>query len=76
MSALANKENPSMAASAKRAAKVVPFSGKHGSRIDLRRAVLTALRNVVPPVVVLALILLVWQAVSYTHLTLPTKRIV
>ncbi|MGO7116641.1 nitrate ABC transporter permease [Rhizobium johnstonii] len=75
MSALANKENPSTAASAKLAAKVLPFSGKHGSRIDFRRAALTALRNVVPPLVVLALILLVWQVLcSSADASLPSPH--
>ncbi|MFS8147373.1 nitrate ABC transporter permease [Rhizobium sp. BR 249] len=75
MSALANKQNPSTAVSVKRAAKVLPFSGGHGPRIDFRRAGLAALRNVVPPTVVLALLLLVWQVLcSSTDASLPSPH--
>ncbi|WP_064713057.1 nitrate ABC transporter permease [Rhizobium bangladeshense] len=75
MSALANKQNPSTAVSVKRAAKVLPFSGGHGPRIDLRRAGLAAFRNVVPPTVVLALLLLVWQVLcSSADASLPSPH--
>ena len=75
MSALANKETPSIVAPAKPAAKVLSFSGKQGSRIDLRRAALTALQNIVPPVVVLALVLLLWQALcSSADASLPSPH--
>ena len=75
MSALANKEIPSIVAPAKPAAKVLSFSGKQGSRIDLRRAALTALQNVVPPAVVLALVLLLWQALcSSADASLPSPH--
>ncbi|WP_064696899.1 nitrate ABC transporter permease [Rhizobium aegyptiacum] len=75
MSALANKQNPSATVAVKRAAKVLPFSGGHGPRIGFRRAGLTALRNVVPPVVVLALLLLVWQVLcSSTDASLPSPH--
>ncbi|ARO27972.1 nitrate ABC transporter permease protein NrtB (plasmid) [Rhizobium sp. TAL182] len=75
MSALANKETPSIVASANPAAKVLSFSGKQGSRIDLRRAALTALQNVVPPAVVLALVLLLWQALcSSADASLPSPH--
>ncbi|WP_434730190.1 nitrate ABC transporter permease [Rhizobium binae] len=75
MSALANKENPSMPAPAKPAAKVLSFSGKQGSRFDFRRAALTALQNIVPPVVVLALVLLLWQALcSSADASLPSPH--
>ncbi|OWV72377.1 ABC transporter permease [Rhizobium sp. R339] len=75
MSALANKEIPSIVVPAKPAAKVLSFSGKQGSRIDLRRAALTALQNVVPPAVVLALVLLLWQALcSSADASLPSPH--
>ncbi|PDT16667.1 nitrate ABC transporter, permease protein [Rhizobium sp. J15] len=75
MSALANKETPSIVAPAKPAAKVLSFSGKQGSRIDLRRAALTALQNIVPPAVVLALVLLLWQALcSSADASLPSPH--
>ncbi|MBX4935548.1 nitrate ABC transporter permease [Rhizobium bangladeshense] len=75
MSALANKQNPSTAVSVKRAAKVLPFSGGHGPRIDLHRAGLAAFRNVVPPTVVLALLLLVWQVLcSSADASLPSPH--
>ncbi|PCK78673.1 nitrate ABC transporter permease [Rhizobium sophoriradicis] len=75
MSALANKETPSIVASAKPAAKILSFSGKQGSRIDVRRAALTALHNVVPPAVVLALVLLLWQALcSSADASLPSPH--
>ncbi|WP_431324482.1 nitrate ABC transporter permease [Rhizobium sp. YTU87027] len=75
MSALASKQNSSTAACAKPAAKVVPFSRKPGLRIDFRHAGLTALHNVVPPAVVLALVLLVWQALcSSTDASLPSPH--
>ncbi|MBX5088041.1 nitrate ABC transporter permease [Rhizobium lentis] len=75
MSALANKENPSIVASAKPAAKVLSFSGQQASRIDFRRAALTALRNVVPPAVVLTLVLILWQALcSSADASLPSPH--
>ncbi|MBB2830741.1 UNVERIFIED_ORG: nitrate/nitrite transport system permease protein [Rhizobium esperanzae] len=75
MSALANKETPSTVASAKPAAKVLSFSGKQASRIDFRRAGLTALQNVVPPAAVLALVLLLWQALcSSADASLPSPH--
>lgn len=75
MSALANKANPSTSVSAKPAAKILRLSGKQRSRIDFRHAVTAALRNVVPPAVVLALILLFWQALcSSPDASLPSPR--
>ncbi|PDT04367.1 nitrate ABC transporter, permease protein [Rhizobium chutanense] len=75
MSALANNHNPSTIASAKPVAKIVPFSGKHGSRFNFRQAGLTALCNVVPPIAVLALILLVWQVLcSSADASLPSPH--
>ncbi|AHG49263.1 bicarbonate ABC transporter permease (plasmid) [Rhizobium leguminosarum bv. trifolii CB782] len=75
MSALANKQNPSPVASAQPAAKIVPFSGKHGSRFNLRQAGLTAVCNVVPPIAVLALVLLVWQVLcSSADASLPSPH--
>ncbi|MBP2447739.1 nitrate ABC transporter permease [Rhizobium leguminosarum] len=75
MSALANKVNPSTAVSAKPAAKILPLSGKQRSRIDFRHAAIAAFRNVVPPVVVLALILLVWQVLcSSPDASLPSPH--
>ncbi|MBX4958124.1 nitrate ABC transporter permease [Rhizobium lentis] len=75
MSALANKQDPFTAASAKPAAKVLPFSGNNGSRIDFRRAALTALRNVVPPAVVLTLVLILWQTLcSSADASLPSPH--
>ncbi|ACE94755.1 nitrate ABC transporter permease protein NrtB (plasmid) [Rhizobium phaseoli] len=75
MSALANKETPAIVAPAKPAAKILSFSGKQGSPIDFRRAALTALQNVVPPAVVLALILLLWQALcSSADASLPSPH--
>ncbi|MBB2817182.1 UNVERIFIED_ORG: nitrate/nitrite transport system permease protein [Rhizobium esperanzae] len=75
MSALANKETPAIVAPAKPAAKILSFSGKQGSPIDFRRAALTALQNVVPPAVVLALSLLLWQALcSSADASLPSPH--
>ncbi|EJT01879.1 nitrate ABC transporter permease [Rhizobium sp. CCGE 510] len=75
MSALANKVSPSTAVSAKPAAKILPLSGKQRSRIDFRHAAIAAFRNVVPPAVVLALILLVWQALcSSPDASLPSPH--
>ncbi|MBX4909003.1 MULTISPECIES: nitrate ABC transporter permease [Rhizobium] len=75
MPALANQHNPSTTAPIKPAARVLPFSGKHAPRIDFRHAGLIALRNVVPPTVVLALILLVWQVLcSSTDASLPSPH--
>ncbi|RUM23279.1 nitrate ABC transporter, permease protein [Rhizobium vallis] len=75
MSALANQHNPTATAAAKPAARVLPFSGKHAPWIDFRHAGLTALRNVVPPAVVLALLLLVWQVLcSSTDASLPSPH--
>ncbi|ANM13011.1 MULTISPECIES: nitrate ABC transporter permease [unclassified Rhizobium] len=75
MPALANQENPSTAAAAMPAAKVLPFSGKHGSRIDVRHAAIAAFRNLVPPAIVMALILLVWQVLcSSPDASLPSPH--
>ncbi len=75
MSALAKKEKLSTIASAKPAGKVVPFSGRQVAKIDFRRLGAAALRNVVPPVVVLALILLVWQVLcSSPQASLPSPH--
>ncbi|MBX5156586.1 MULTISPECIES: nitrate ABC transporter permease [unclassified Rhizobium] len=75
MSALANKANPSTAVSAKPAAKILPLSGKQRSRIDFRHAATATFRNVVPPAVVLALILLFWQALcSSPDASLPSPH--
>jgi nitrate/nitrite transport system permease protein len=77
MSALAKKEKLSTIASAKPAGKVVPFSGRQVAKIDVRRIGAAALRNVVPPVVVLALILLVWQVLcSSPQASLPSPHVV
>ena len=77
MSALAKKEKLSTIASAKPAGKVVPFSGRQVAKIDVRRMGAAALRNVVPPVVVLALILLVWQVLcSSPQASLPSPHVV
>ncbi|MBX5187564.1 nitrate ABC transporter permease [Rhizobium sp. NZLR3b] len=75
MSALANKANPSTAVSAKPAAKILPLSGKQRSRIDFRHAATATVRNVVPPAVVLALILLFWQTLcSSPDASLPSPH--
>ncbi|MFB9949539.1 nitrate ABC transporter permease [Rhizobium puerariae] len=75
MSALAKKENLPAAAAAKPETNVLPFSGKRVSKIDFRRAGLAALHNVVPPAVVLALILLVWQVLcSSPNASLPSPH--
>ncbi|MBP2557465.1 nitrate/nitrite transport system permease protein [Neorhizobium galegae] len=77
MSALAKKENVPAVATAKPAANIVPFSGKPVSRIDFRQVGMATLRNVVPPVVVLALILLVWQVLcSAPDASLPSPHVV
>ncbi|CDZ34119.1 Nitrate ABC transporter, inner membrane subunit [Neorhizobium galegae bv. officinalis] len=77
MSALAKKENVSAVATAKPAATIVPFSGKPASRIDFKQIGMTTLRNVVPPVIVLALILLVWQVLcSAPNASLPSPHVV
>ena len=77
MSALAKKENVSAVATAKPAATIVPFSGKPVSRIDFKQIGMTTLRNVVPPVIVLALILLVWQVLcSAPNASLPSPHVV
>ncbi len=77
MTALAKKEKVSAVAAAKPAANIVPFSGKPVSRIDFRQIGKTTLRNVVPPLVVLALILLVWQVLcSSPGASLPSPHVV
>jgi nitrate/nitrite transport system permease protein len=77
MSALAKQDNLTAIATAKPQANIVPFSGRHVARIDLRNIGLAVLRNVVPPVVVLALILLVWQVLcSSPDASLPSPHVV
>jgi nitrate/nitrite transport system permease protein len=77
MSALAKKEKLSTIASAKPAGTVVPFSGRQVAKVDFRRMGAAALRNVAPPVVVLALILLVWQVLcSSPQASLPSPHVV
>ncbi|MGR9173834.1 nitrate ABC transporter permease [Rhizobium sp. KDH_Rht_773_N] len=75
MSALASDHTPSPTAPAKPPATVLPFSGRRGSLFNLRHAGLAALRNVLPPTVVLALVLLVWQVLcSSTTASLPSPH--
>jgi nitrate/nitrite transport system permease protein len=77
MSALAKKDNAPAIAAAKPAANVVPFSGRQVSRIDLKHIGLMVLRNVVPPLVVLGLILMVWQVLcSSPDASLPSPQVV
>ncbi|WP_117192121.1 nitrate ABC transporter permease [Rhizobium terrae] len=77
MSALAKKEKVPAVAAAKPAANILRFSGKPVSKIDFKRIGKTALLNVAPPVVVLALILLVWQVLcSAPDASLPSPHVV
>jgi nitrate/nitrite transport system permease protein len=77
MSALAKQDNTPAIAVAKPAANVVPFSGRPTSRIDLKHIGSVVLRNVVPPMVVLGLILMVWQVLcSSPDASLPSPHVV
>ena len=77
MSALAKQEKLAAVKTVVPEAKVVPFSGKRVSKIDFKRIGATALQNVAPPAVVLALLLLVWQALcSSPTASLPSPHIV
>lgn len=62
MSALAKQENPTAIAAVKPETKVLRFSGRQVSKFKFRPLAAAALRNVVPPLVVLAIILVIWQA--------------
>ncbi len=75
MSALAKQEKLAAVKTAKPEAKVVPFSGKQVSKIDFKRIGATTLQNVAPPMIVLALILLVWQVLcSSPDASLPSPH--
>ncbi|TDK35151.1 nitrate ABC transporter, permease protein [Rhizobium deserti] len=77
MSALAKQDNIPANAAAKPAANVVPFSRRPTSRIDLKHIGSIVLRNVVPPMVVLGLILMVWQVLcSSPDASLPSPLVV
>lgn len=79
MSALATQDNLSVAGTAKPKAaaatetKVVPFSGRRVPKMNFSRTAMAAIRNVVPPLVVLVLIMLVWQVLcSAPDASLPS----
>ena len=77
MSALAKQDNVPAIAAAKPAANVVAFSGRPASKIDPKQIGLMVLRNVVPPLVVLGLILMVWQVLcSSPDASLPSPYVV
>ncbi|MGI2034065.1 nitrate ABC transporter permease [Rhizobium panacihumi] len=79
MSALAQQDKLSAVTTAKPKApdtvetKVLPFSGRQAPKLNLSRTVMAAIRNVVPPLVVLALIMFVWQVLcSAPDASLPS----
>ncbi|KHJ54241.1 bicarbonate ABC transporter permease [Aureimonas altamirensis] len=64
MSALAKQEEPTAGKTLKgepAASKIVQFSGSQVSKIDTKRVGAAAARTIVPPLVVLAIMLGVWQ---------------
>ncbi|MBP2613806.1 nitrate ABC transporter permease [Agrobacterium pusense] len=61
MSALARKFNEEPQQQAAKKANVVALAPKQSPRIDLRKWAVVAARNIIPPFVVLAILLAVWQ---------------
>ncbi len=61
MSALARKFNEEPQQQAAKKASVVALAPKQSPRIDLRKWAVVAARNIIPPFVVLAILLAVWQ---------------
>lgn len=61
MSALARKFNEEPQQQAAKKAHVVALAPKQSPRIDLRKWAVVAARNIIPPFVVLAILLAVWQ---------------
>ncbi len=61
MSALARKFNEEPQQQAAKKANVVALAPKQSPRIDLRKWGVVAARNIIPPFVVLAILLAVWQ---------------
>ncbi|WJR65273.1 nitrate ABC transporter permease [Neorhizobium sp. CSC1952] len=76
MSALARNE-AAVAKTAPKTADIVHLAKQPERRIDPRQLALAALRGIAPPVVVLALILLVWQVLcSAPDASLPSPHVV
>ncbi|MGK9052768.1 nitrate ABC transporter permease [Xaviernesmea oryzae] len=76
MSALARNE-AAVAKAAPKTADIVHLAKQPERRIDPRQLALAALRGIAPPVVVLALILLVWQVLcSAPDASLPSPHVV
>src|SRR5882757_4764285 len=72
MSALARKEDVSSVTQPKTNSSVVPFSGAPAAKRRLRSVGFAVIHNVVPPLIVLALLLAVWQLLcSEAGATLP-----
>ncbi|MFT4183166.1 MAG: nitrate ABC transporter permease [Rhizobium sp.] len=61
MSAAARKQDITATAAPQKESRVVTLTARPVRRIDLGRVALTILRNVLPPLVVLAILLGVWQ---------------
>ncbi|MDB5556605.1 MAG: ntrB [Rhizobium sp.] len=61
MTALARKDAPTTLAKLKKEAKVVTLAPRPARKFDWQRLALAAARNVLPPLVVLALLLGIWQ---------------
>lgn len=79
MSALAQQDKLSAVNTAKPKApdtvetKVLPFSGRQAPKLNLSRTAMAAVRNVVPPFLVLALIMFIWQVLcSAPDASLPS----
>ncbi|GAC1045472.1 nitrate ABC transporter permease [Rhizobium sp. No.120] len=77
MSALAKQEKLTAVASAKPEPNIVPFSGRRVARFDVRTIAATLARSVLPPSIVLAVMLLVWQVLcSSPTASLPSPYVV
>ncbi len=79
MSALAQQDKLSSVGTAKPKApdtvetKVLPFSGRPAAKMNISRTAMAAIRNIVPPLIVLAIIMLVWQVLcSAPDASLPS----
>ena len=75
MPALAKKQTIATSATAPSTATILPLSKRPAIKFDIAKMVATVIRNVVPPLVVLAILLAVWQVLcSSPTASLPSPH--